>query len=116
MAHIKKIFKLLNYNCKMLKAYPQILCVCWGRVVGHGFIYLGDTWFILKIKQEYEKAGFLKKEKQSQVPFFFTVLVVCMAPTNERMSLSSPKQTVFKLWKDLLFSQDVVGLILPWQG
>lgn len=28
-----------------------------------------------------------------------------MAPTNEKRSLSSPKQTVFRLWKDLLFSQ-----------
>ena len=44
MAHIKKILKILYYNCIMLKAYPQILCVCLSRgVVGHGFIYLGDT-------------------------------------------------------------------------
>lgn len=53
-----------------------------------------------------ERAGFLKKEKKSQIPFFFVgFLAVFMAPTNEKRSLSSPKQTVFRLWKDLLFSQ-----------
>ena len=52
-----------------------------------------------------ERAGFLKKKKKIPNPFFFGVLAVCMAPTNERRSLSSPKQTVFRPWKDLLFSQ-----------
>ena len=29
MAHIKNILKILYYNCITLKAYSQILCVCW---------------------------------------------------------------------------------------
>ena len=57
---------------------------------------------------------FFKKEK-TKIPIPFSVSVVCVAPTDDRMSLSPSKQTVFTLWKGpaLFPSGDVVGPILP---